>query len=217
MLQIAETLLVSSSIGNRPYSSERSTRKTDAMPFLKSISKAILRQARAHSNDSTVQQNNRHPTPANLEDPSRNSQVTPRLHYEEVDPNQLTPSIYTAAPAPVPTIPFNNGFLHPGSYIFTDLATTGTKGKGKTILPPPSPPRQRPDPNWPTCKSKDCPLNFAHEAGPYNFDEEVGNIGLPTPPDVILQAMLNMKLLYNVPKSAALVVGFKLVHAWPDC
>lgn len=236
MLQITEALLISSPIRNRPHSSQRPTKKVSTMPFFKSLGRVIRCQARVHSKDSAPQKNNRAPTPANLEDPaehpSQNSPDMPGLRYEEFDRNKLhlptenpptpairlepfksfTPPTHTPNPAPAPTIPFNNGFLHPGSYIFTDLATTGTKGKGKTVLPPP-----RPRPEWPVCQSKNCPLHFAHEAGPYNFDLEGGNNGLPTPPDVVLQAMLDTKLKYDLEKNAALVIQFKLVHAWPNC
>lgn len=216
MLQIAETLLLSFPIGNRPHSSQKSTRKVDTMPFFKSIGRVIFGQARALPEDSAPQQNCG-PTPANFEDSTELHHPTESPHSPAIilhSSKPFTPSAYTPGPAPDPTIPFNNGLLHPGSYIFTDLATTGTKGKGKTVLPLPPP---RPDPAWPTCQSKNCPLKFAHEAGPYNFDLEGCSNGLPTPPDVILKAMLDTKLNYDLERNAALVIQFKLAHAWVDC
>lgn len=204
MLQITEALLLSSPIGGRPHSSQKSTSKADAMPFFKSLGRIFPGQAAPISKDSAPQQNNQDPTDLHI--PTK-SPPSPAIIVHSSKP--FTPPTYTPAPLLAPTIPFNNDFLHPGSYIFTDLATTGTKDKGKSVLPP------RRDPAWPTCQSKNCPLKFAHEAGPYNFDLEGGcNNGLPTPPDVILKAMLDTKLNHDVKRNAALVIQFKLVHGW---
>ncbi len=239
MLQITETLLTNSPIQNKPTSGQKPTRTIRTMPFFKFIGNFVLRQARAHSKNSAPQQDNPPATPANLESQPKESASQdfldlPGPQCQEPDPNELhlpaspqnpsislqseyfTPPTDIPEPMPAPTIPFQNGYLHPGSYIFTDLATTGTKGKGKTVLPPTCP-RSNPNPTWPVCRAKDCPVDYAHEAGPYNFEAVGGNTGLPMPPDVVQKAMLDVTLRYELERNGPFVKQFKMVHSWPDC